>query len=147
MRQAVTTLRETPLQGQDLEAAIATLTKRFCQMTGIMPQVVFKCPVLPVHQQVTVYRILQEALTNTCKYANANSVNIMIQPSVEHPSWLHIRVQDDGQGFDPDDNTTGFGITSMQERAEAEGGQFQLTSTPGTGCLIQVWLPFAPEAV
>lgn len=147
VRQAVTTLRETPLQGQELEDAIATLTQHFCQMTSLKPQVIFTCPTLPVHQQVTVYRILQEALTNTCKYAHANSVKIMIQPSYEGQPQIYMRIQDDGQGFAPHDNTTGFGITSMQERAEAEGGRFQLTSAPGAGCLIQVWLPFTPENV
>ncbi|MEO0984372.1 MAG: sensor histidine kinase [Cyanobacteria bacterium J06639_14] len=146
VRQAVATLRETPLQGQDLEAAIATLSQHFYQMSGITPQVIYNCPPLPPHRQVTIYRILQEALTNICKYANASSVNIMIQPSFEPRTQIHITVQDDGQGFDPTHNTTGFGITSMQERAQAEGGQFQLTSKPGAGCRIQVWLPLTSEA-
>ena len=146
VRQAVAALRDTPLQGQDLETAIAGLIQRFHPITGITPQVVFKCPPLSLALQVATYRIVQEALTNTCKYANATSVKIMIQSSFEGSPHLHILVQDDGQGFRPDDNTTGFGLKGMQERAEAEGGRFDLTSAPGAGCTIQVWLPLTLEA-
>lgn len=44
--------------------------------------------------------------------------------------------------FSLDDNRSGFGLNSMKERAEAEGGRFQLISAPGEGCTLQVWLPW-----
>ena len=144
-RQAVATMRETPVPEPDLAVAIAKLTQHFGQMTGITPHVIFNSPLLPQPQKITVYRILQEALTNICKYAKAQSVKIIVQVSSEPQPQLHIMVQDDGQGFYPDNNTTGFGITGMRERTEAQGGRFQLISAPGEGCLIQVWLPISLE--
>jgi signal transduction histidine kinase len=94
--------------------------------------------------KLTVYRIVQEALTNICKYAQASQVNIEIHapPDV---SRLHITVQDNGICFNPQENTTGFGLRGIQERAQAEGGQMQLTTAPDQGCTVQVWLPLPTE--
>lgn len=143
-RQAVATLRETPLLQQDLARAIAPLTQRFQQVTGVIPDVRVDCPPLPDSVKLTVYRIVQEALTNVCKYAQADQVSITIQPLPDAP-WLHITVQDNGVGFNPQDNTTGFGLRGIYERAEAEGGQVQLTTAPGKGCTLDVWLPLPTE--
>jgi signal transduction histidine kinase len=143
-RQAVATLRQTPLAQQDLAGAIAPLTQRLQQVTGVVPNAVVNCPPLPESLKLTVYRIVQEALTNICKYAQATQVSIVIQPSPDG-SQLHITIQDNGVGFDPQDNTTGFGLRGIQERAAAEGGQMQLTTAPGQGCTMQVWLPLPSE--
>jgi signal transduction histidine kinase len=144
-RQAVATLRGAPLQRQDLATAIAPLLQQFEQTTGILPQVSLHCPPLPQSLQITVYRILQEALNNVCKYAQATDVALGVQRSPTDPTQLLIWVQDNGVGFHPQENTTGFGLQGMQERAVAEGGRLQLTSAPGAGCRIEVWLPI-PEA-
>jgi signal transduction histidine kinase len=143
-RQAVATLRQTPLSQQDLAGAIAPLIQRLQQVTGVVPDVVVDCPPLPESLKLTVYRIVQEALTNICKYAQATQISIAIQSSPDK-SRLHITVQDNGVGFNPQDNTTGFGLSGMQERAEAEGGQMQLTTAPGQGCTLNVWLPLPSE--
>jgi signal transduction histidine kinase len=143
-RQAVATLRQTPLSQQDLTGAIAPLTQRLQQVTRVVPDVVVDCPPLPESLKLTVYRIVQEALTNICKYAQATQVSIAIQSSLDQ-SRLHITVQDNGVGFNPQDNTTGFGLRGIQERAEAEGGQMQLTTAPGQGCTLNVWLPLPSE--
>lgn len=143
-RQAVATLRQTPLSQQDLASMIAPLTQRLQQVTDIVPNVVVNCPPLPDSLKLTIYRIVQEALTNICKYAQASQVNITIRLSPE-PSQLHIAVQDNGVGFNPQDNTTGFGLRGIQERAEAEGGQVQLTTAPGKGCTVNVWLPLSTQ--
>ena len=143
-RQAVATLRQTPLAQQDLAAAIAPLTQRLQQVTGVTPKVSVNCPPLPESLKLTVYRIVQEALTNICKYAQASQVNIDIH-ALPDVSRLHITVQDNGVGFNPQENTTGFGLRGIQERAQAEGGQMQLTTAPGQGCRVQVWLPLPTE--
>lgn len=147
VRQAVVTLRDAPLSAQPLDIELANLAQHFQSLTGITPQVSCTCPPLTPALRVTVYRILQEALTNACKYAQATALTIILQPigpPQERPQ-LHISVQDNGQGFHPQDNTTGFGLKGIQERAEAEGGRFRLTSAPGAGCRIQVWLPLPLE--
>jgi signal transduction histidine kinase len=143
-RQAVATLRQTPLPQLDLANAITPLTQRLQQVTGIVPRVVVDCPPLPESLKLSVYRIVQEALTNICKYAQATQVSITIQ-SLPDVSRLHIAVQDNGVGFNAQDNTTGFGLRGIQERAEAEGGQLQLRTAPGQGCTLNVWLPLPPE--
>jgi signal transduction histidine kinase len=80
-RQAVATLRQMPLSQQDLAGAIAPLTQRLQQVTGVVPDLVVDCPSLPESLKLTVYRIVQEALTNICKYAQATQVSIAIQSS------------------------------------------------------------------
>ncbi|MEM1281888.1 MAG: ATP-binding protein, partial [Cyanobacteria bacterium P01_H01_bin.152] len=56
---------------------------------------------------------------------------------------LHLQVLDNGQGFDPSQNTTGFGLRGMRERATNLGGSCQLWSAPGEGCRISVILPLS----
>ncbi|MEM0979933.1 MAG: sensor histidine kinase [Cyanobacteria bacterium P01_H01_bin.58] len=145
VRQAVSTLRELPSPEPDLAQAIATLTERFQTTTGITPHQHYDCPPLSATLQTTVYRILQEALTNICKYANATAVDITVQAITAPLAQLHITVVDDGQGFSPEDNRTGFGLRGMQERATAAGGQFRLISAPEQGCQIHVWFPLPTE--
>ena len=143
-RQAVATLRQTPLGQQDLVSAIAPLIQRLQQVMTIVPTVRVDCPALPESVQLTAYRIVQEALTNICKYSQASEVSIAIR-ALPEVSRLHITVQDNGVGFNPQENTTGFGLRGIQERAEAEGGQMQLTTAPDQGCTVQVWLPLPSE--
>lgn len=142
VRRAVATLRENPLQAQSLPAAIAQLAQQLTDATGITPQTHLSTPALPSYLQVAVYRIVQEALTNISRHAQASTVDISIQPiPAAQGGGLSVTVRDDGQGFFLDDNPIGFGLKGMRERAEAEGGRFQLISAPGQGCTIQVWLP------
>jgi signal transduction histidine kinase len=142
VRRAVATLRTHPLQATSLSEAIAQLTQQFTESTGITPRTQVSTPALPSHLQVAVYRIVQEALTNIARHAQASAVDIFVQPvPFAQGGGLSVTVRDDGQGFFLEDNSTGFGLKGMRERTEAEGGRFQLISAPGQGCTIQVWLP------
>ncbi|MGD1901398.1 MAG: sensor histidine kinase [Geitlerinemataceae cyanobacterium] len=137
-RQAVATLRQPSQAQQGLADAIAPLLEQLQQTTGVTPDVLVDCPPLPESLKLTTYRIVQEALTNVCKYAQASSVSIAIQSAADA---LHITVRDDGIGFRPEDNATGFGLRGIQERAAAEGGRVQLATAPGEGCTLRVYLP------
>jgi signal transduction histidine kinase len=139
VRQSVAALRADPLQGQSLEEAIAQLTTNFQQTTGIAPhcQIQLVSPLSP-ELGTAVYRIVQEALTNTWKYAAATAVNIDVHST---PTRLQLLYQDNGRGFEVNQNQTGFGLQGMRERTLALGGQFSLTSAPGQGCLIQASFP------
>jgi len=141
-RQAVATLRQTPVAERDLASEIAPLVDRFQQTTGITPDLVVDCPPLPDSLKLTVYRIVQESLNNACKYARASQVDIAIQAL---PGTLHITIRDDGVGFRREDNTTGFGLRGIRERAQAEGGEVQLVTAPGEGCTLRVRLPLPVE--
>jgi signal transduction histidine kinase len=132
VRESVSTLRSHPLQGKSLEAAITQLTEDLARSTGITPNVTIQTPTpLPVEQSVAFYRIIQEALTNISKYAQATTVSIQISPT-------QLQITDDGRGFDPEQTTSGFGLQGMQERTSAIGGEFELVSAIGQGCTIRV---------
>ncbi|XGV97166.1 MAG: sensor histidine kinase [Leptolyngbya sp. BL-A-14] len=141
VRQSVATLRSDPLQGKPLELAIAHLVKSFQQTTGITPEVITDLQsTLSTDVSTAIYRILQEALTNIAKHAEATRVSLQLW---EKPDGLHLRVEDNGHGFNPDQNTTGFGLKGMRERAIVLGGQFSILSQPHTGCQITAVIPLS----
>jgi signal transduction histidine kinase len=96
---------------------------------------------IPSSVQAAVFRIVQEAISNARKHAQTERVRVMLQ--VEAGS-LFLRVQDWGQGFDPDgfiDETSHLGLASMQERAQMLGGSCQIDSKKGEGTTITVFIP------
>jgi signal transduction histidine kinase len=138
VRQSVAELRADPLAGQLLSRAIQGLCDDFQRGTGIQPH--YTCPEfleLPQSIKLALYRIVQESLTNICKYAQASQVSIQVR---QEAGQLMVTITDDGQGFDPQTNTTGFGLQGMRERTLGLGGEWQLHSSPGRGCKIQVKL-------
>ncbi|MCG8428517.1 MAG: histidine kinase [Chromatiales bacterium] len=90
-------------------------------------------------QKVVIFRIIQEALNNITKYANADFVYINIT-AVRQRIDLHI--EDNGIGFDHNTQVkkSGFGLSSMRERAKLSGGELAISSEPGKGTIIRgVW--------
>ena len=99
-------------------------------------------PPLPAAVEVAVYRIVQEALTNVARHANARSCSVRL--SVQ-PEALLIEIADDGQGLG--DQRTGVGLHAMQERAAELGGSCEITSG-GAGTRVAARLPrYEREAV
>lgn len=92
---------------------------------------------LPAATQLTVYRIVQEALTNVIRHAHASAVTVSVDP---HAGEVVVAVDDDGRGAAANDDD-GFGLQGMRERAEALGGR--LTAGPGTagGYRVEARLP------
>jgi signal transduction histidine kinase len=86
-----------------------------------------------------IYRVVQEALRNVVRHANANHVQIRLSQSQD---TLLLTIQDDGQGFEPE-REKGVGLLGMEERVFHLHGTFQLESRPGQGTLIRVELPYA----
>jgi two-component system, NarL family, sensor histidine kinase UhpB len=84
---------------------------------------------------VTVYRILQECLTNISKHAAASRVTIVVADTED---GLSMRVEDDGRGFDASLPSRGYGLAGMQERVEGLMGSMNITSAPGQGTRIEV---------
>lgn len=140
VRSSVAALRADPLQGKSLEGAIADLVAEFQRSTGIEPElnIVLK-QTLARALSFTVYRIIQESLTNICKYAAATRVSIAIAGT---GPCLQVIVTDNGKGFELGQNTTGFGLQGMRERVLALTGQLNITTAPNQGCQIEVTLPF-----
>jgi signal transduction histidine kinase len=91
--------------------------------------------------ETTVYRLVQESLTNVAKHACATSARVAVR-TVD--GEVRIEVQDDGVGFDPATYTAGFGLAGMRERVYLAGGTMELESG-GNGTLVRVRLPQRPE--
>lgn len=139
VRHSVTALRADPLRGKSLTRVATTLIQEFQVTTtiGLNCTVAVACSVSP-DVTAAMYRVLQESLTNIVRHSVATEVTITL---LTQEGLLHLRVQDNGKGFDPTQNSTGFGLQGMQERIAALGGQFEVSSQPGEGCLISAQVP------
>jgi PAS domain S-box-containing protein len=95
---------------------------------------------------ITVYRIVQETLTNVAKHSHAGSVSIRLRRESGRAGKLdslHLTVADDGRGLDTDRVSSGLGLLGMRERVIAADGEFSLQSKPRHGVRIDVRLPLA----
>ncbi|NCJ05224.1 sensor histidine kinase [Synechococcales cyanobacterium C] len=139
VRQSVATLRAHPLQQRSLTDALRQVIQEFEGTTAIPVTVQLSLDTQqPLEQATACYRITQEALTNIAKHSHATQVSLSL---AEYESEIQLNIKDNGSGFNLDQNTTGFGLQSMRERAEALGGTFKLFSQPEQGCSVQVTLP------
>ncbi len=95
---------------------------------------------LPLAVQAQLVRIVQEALSNVRRHAQADQV--WIRGGTQGPDWV-LEVQDDGQGFDPDEVPPyeHHGLKGMRERAEKIGAEFQVISRRGAGTTVRLALP------
>jgi signal transduction histidine kinase len=98
---------------------------------------------LPDEHRTCIYRIVQEALRNVVRHANAKGVRILLNQTSDE---LVLAIQDDGQGFVPE-REKGLGLLGMEERVTHLHGSFRIESTPGVGTSIRVELPFSEDRV
>lgn len=100
---------------------------------------------LPAEMETALYRIVQEALTNTAKHANAHKVRIQLK---ENEQQVKATIIDDGQGFDYEGllknpgQERGLGLAGMQERAVLLSGTLAIRAAPGRGTIVEVRIPF-----
>ncbi|UCC55763.1 MAG: HAMP domain-containing protein [Gammaproteobacteria bacterium] len=87
---------------------------------------------------ITIYRIVQECLTNVAKYAKASQLAIDLSTNSDS---LVLRIRDDGRGMDLPVTGSGLGLIGMRERTEGLGGEFMLESKKGAGVAISVTIP------
>jgi len=122
-----------------LAAAVTRHAEEFAQAHGVAVNVQTEglddglSPLL----QATLYRVLQEALTNVARHAGARSVNVRL---VRGAGAVELRVQDDGAGFKPG-NSGRLGLRGMRERAALLGGSVEVGSEPGAGTTITAHIP------
>ena len=94
--------------------------------------------------EINLYRIGQEALNNTCKYAKANNASVLLE---RRDSIVSLIIEDDGIGFEASEKAImigddrGMGLIGMKERAELVGGGIEIESSPGNGTTIYVRVP------
>ena len=143
VRQSVSTLRSDPLHGQDLPIAIQKLVDEFQLSNQLKPTCQLDLPSsLSPDIATAIYRIVQEGLTNISKYAQASEVEIAI---VSSAMAIELRISDNGSGFTPSHNTTGFGLQGMRERVLSLRGTFEIVSAVDRGCRIVAIIPFIRE--
>jgi two-component system sensor histidine kinase NreB len=133
-------LRPTALDDLGLVPALERLTESYSRRTGVLVELAVDeiSDRLPPLVETTVYRVVQESLTNVAKHAGAESV--IVRGEV-HGSELVVTVTDDGKGFDPSNQPGGFGLNSMRERSEMVSGTVRVTSSPGKGTTVELRVP------
>jgi len=143
-RRSVWALQPEAAKYSDLFTALRRIAKQLTAETSIRAEVCTlgtPCP-LPPDFGMNLLRIGQEALTNALRHAQAQVVEITI---TYDPHQIQLCVQDDGRGFDPQQqvNNDGFGLMGMQQRAHRLGGALTITSQPGSGTQVSVAVPIA----
>ena len=134
-------LRPTMLDDLGLVAALKWLAREVSRTTSMQVEVAaVDCPdELPEEHRTCVYRVVQEAVRNASRHSGARQVRISVKQQTDR---LRISVQDDGKGFDPQQET-GLGILGMQERVLMMGGVLHVDSERGRGAIVRFELPLA----
>src|SRR6476661_4756899 len=128
-------LRPASLDDMGLIAAIEGQIARFGEQSSIQASFHYEgAPqALSEDQQTVIYRVVQEALSNTAQHSGANFVDFDLRVFPSH--GVELRVRDNGRGFDSTTGADGggIGLSGMAERARLVGGELSVTSSPGTG--------------
>lgn len=152
-RRSVLDLRAAPLEGRSLPEALEELAAEARDASGRALEVRVdvhgfdgEARSLPRAVEAGLYRIAQQALANAARHASASRVVVHV---AREPARVHLRIEDDGTGFDPAAVPPDrFGLVGMNERARLLGGTLTVESSPGSGTAIDAVLPLraAPSA-
>ena len=138
-RRIVEDLRPSSLSHLGLVASLEILTREFQGRSDIPITTNLEKVDLGGSAQLTVYRLVQESLTNIGKYAEATQIAISMQNT---DGYVTVEVRDNGIGFDLNGLTSStHGLTGMRHRVEAAGGRLTITSRPRIGTTITAMLP------
>lgn len=141
LRELIAELRPAALEDLGLAPAIESLTQRQAGQGGFIAEVELDLDSqerLSPETERVVYRIVQEALSNVVKHAEARRVTLTVR---RFPDRVELAVEDDGRGFDAGRVYDGFGLVGMRERALLVGGQLQVTSPAGGTTRVSAVLP------
>jgi signal transduction histidine kinase len=141
VRRLAVQLRPTALDDFGLVAALERLVQTFAEMTGIDVQLEARLGPerLPPEVETTLYRLVQEALTNVVKHAEAGHVSIVL---AHREGGVIAVIEDDGRGFDPDlRGGTGVGLLGMRERVELHDGRLTVESGSDAGTTLRIEIP------
>ena len=143
-RRIIEDLRPSSLNNLGLVAALEIQAREFAKRTELKVNVDLQPVRLPDGGEITVYRLVQESLTNIAKYAKASEVWVSLHRDGER---THVAVRDNGSGFEMRSNRGGaHGLMGMRYRVENAGGTMQVQSVVGEGTLVQAWIPALPDA-
>ncbi len=144
-RRIIEDLRPSALSNLGLLATLEIMAGEFAERSGLEVHCALETVLLKPTTELMVYRLVQEAITNISKYAQASHVWITL---ANHDTQVEVSVRDDGVGFDTlAKRSSAHGLLGMRFRVEAEGGTLAVISTLGKGTLIRVSLAKpAPDA-
>jgi len=137
VRRSIKALRSSRLEGKTLPEILRELVAEAQDLSIDLSEPPLLTNGYREEAVAALYRILQEALTNTRKYAQAN--RITVQFSLDE-QWLQVYYQDDGLGTDPTRLVLGYGLEGIRERAQALGGWAVFCSAPGAGFALGLTL-------
>lgn len=138
-RRIVEDLRPSALSHLGLATSLEILAREFEERSGLSITTDLETVELGGSAQLTVYRLVQESLTNMGKYAEASQASISLH---NFDSYITVEVQDNGKGFNPGSvSPTRLGLAGMRHRVEAAGGRLTVTSAEGKGTQISAVLP------
>lgn len=138
-RRIVEDLRPSSLAHLGLAAALEILAQEFGERARVDVSTELDPVELADSAQLTIYRLVQESLTNIGKYANARKVAVRLQ---NFDGYINVDVTDDGQGFDATRTPrSSHGLSGMKHRVEATGGRLTVTSRAGEGSCISAFIP------
>ena len=138
-RRIVEDLHPSSLSHLGLVASLEILAREFEERSGLSITTDLETVELEGSAQLTVYRLVQESLTNMAKYANATQAEIRLE---NFDGYIAVEVRDNGEGFNVENVGPGsHGLTGMRHRVEAAGGRLTVTSAAGSGTKISAMLP------
>ena len=142
LRRLIGELRPAVLDEVGLEPALEALAERI-ESSGIEVSMRLELPSresgeLARDVEDTLYRLVQEALTNVVKHAGATSVSVSV---ARLDGLLDVTVQDDGSGIDQAAPTAGYGLVGMRERVDLVGGTLEIDGEPGSGTRLRATIP------
>ena len=144
LREEIFGLRDTVNRGEDLLPTLQEYLERFEKRWNIEARLVMAMPdefstAIAPNAEIQLLRIIQEALTNVRRHAQATQVTLMIE---QRDHWIRASIKDNGRGFDPDAcPNEHLGLRIMHERAASVGGQLSIETAPGRGTRVQIDIP------
>jgi two-component system NarL family sensor kinase len=139
-RRSVLDLRAAPLEGRSLVEAIRSLCKDHTTSGMTVEVTLGEVRPLSPRLEMSLYRILQEALNNVHHHAQATTVHIRLTTI---PETISLEIEDDGIGFDPDQlqHKQRFGLVGLNERVHLLGGVLNIESAPSIGTSLYISIP------
>jgi signal transduction histidine kinase len=147
VRQSVSALRATTAEQSHLSERVPRLSQDFAETTGVVvnyhAQEWRELDFLSPAQALTLYRAVQEGLTNVQKHAHASRVDITLERADDR---VRVRIADNGVGGQPSDHSvSGFGLMGLRERVELLGGSLTVRPRDGMGFELCLELPLRSE--
>lgn len=138
-RRIVEDLRPSSLSNLGLVASLEILTREFAENSGVTVVSDLEAVELDSDAQLTIYRVVQESLTNASKYAQAKEITVTLH---SYEQYVEVVVSDDGRGFDLTERlNASHGFAGMRHRVEALRGMLKVSSDVGKGTSVRVMLP------